>query len=82
MIALGKEYTKRYGKHHLTITKCRDILYDFPKNIPVTAFEQPPQCMPDEFKKGDAVDGYWAYYIGEKHTVCNKDETPYKQKPF
>ena len=27
MLALGKEYTKRYGKEHLTIAKCRDVLY-------------------------------------------------------
>lgn len=81
MIALGKEYTRRYGKEHLTITKLKDILYNFPKNIPSRAFVQPPQCMPDEYIKSDAVDGYWAYYIGEKHTVCNKSETPYTKKP-
>jgi len=26
MMALGKEYKKRYNKEHLTITKCRDVL--------------------------------------------------------
>ena len=82
MLELGKEYTRRYGKEHLTITKCKDILYNFPKNISNKSFVQPPQCMPDEYIKSDAVDGYWAYYIGEKHTVCNKNETPYIKKPL
>ena len=27
MMALGDEYTNRYGKRHLTIEKCRDVLY-------------------------------------------------------
>ena len=27
MMALGKEYSKRYNKTHLTIDKCRDVLY-------------------------------------------------------
>ena len=43
MLALGAEYTKRYGKEHLTIAKCRDVLYILPLNIPNVPFEQPPQ---------------------------------------
>jgi len=82
MIALGKEYTKRYGKEHLTIKKCRDILYNFPKGISSKPFFQPPQCMPDHFKEDSAVDGYWNYYIGEKYTVCNVGEKPYKKRPL
>ena len=30
MIALGKEYTKRYKKTHLTITKCAEVLKQLP----------------------------------------------------
>lgn len=75
MLALGNEYTRRYGKHHLTITKCRDVLYTLPSNISDDKFEQPPQCMPDEYKVlGNSVLGYWNYYENEKHTVKNKDE--------
>ena len=34
MIALGEEYTKRYGKEHLTITKCKTPLVFLPPLIP------------------------------------------------
>jgi hypothetical protein len=30
MIALGEEYTKRYGKTHLSITKCKKPLAKYP----------------------------------------------------
>ena len=71
MIALGNEYTKRYGKKHLSITKCKIPLANQPENIPHEEFEQPPQCMPDEYKDKCSVQAYWNYYIGEKHTVAN-----------
>lgn len=82
MLELGKEYTRRYGKEHLTITKCRDVLYNLPKGILDKPFVDPPQCMPDEYKKDNSVDGYWAYYINEKHTICHVSETRYLTKPF
>ena len=50
MIALGKEYTKRYKKTHLTITKCAEVLKQLPPTIPETIFTEPPQCMPDQYK--------------------------------
>ena len=74
MLALGAEYTKRYGKEHLTISKCREALSKLPSNIPNSEFNEPPQCMPDEYKESSAVHGYWNYYIKEKHTVCNSNE--------
>ena len=80
MMALGDEYTRRYGKTHLSITKCGH-LRAAPIDIPHEPFEQPPQCMPDEFKDECSVKAYWNYYIGEKHTVANKNETIYYEKP-
>jgi hypothetical protein len=75
MIALGKEYTKRYGKEHLTITKCKDFLATPPLHIQGNEFVEPPQCMPDKYKiENDAVSAYWNYYENEKHTVRNKNE--------
>ena len=75
MLALGAEYTKRYGKEHLTIAKCRDVLYTLPNNISNDPFVQPPQCMPDEYKvEGDSVAAYWNYYENEKHTIRNQNE--------
>jgi len=81
MRALGNEYTKRYNKTHLSITKCKD-LGRFPNDIPRTEFTQPPQCMPDEYKDKCSIQAYWNYYIGEKHVVANlKTEKLYDQRP-
>ena len=82
MRALGYEYTKRYGRKHLSITKCKTPLYFAPENIPHEEFEQPPQCMPDEFKDKCSIQAYWNYYIGEKHIVANlKTEKLYERRP-
>ena len=51
MIALGLEYTARYGKDHLTIIKCEEPLACYPPGIPEGKFIQPPQAMPDEYKR-------------------------------
>ncbi len=76
MLALGDEYTRRYGKTHLTITKCRGPLMFLPPWIPLNEeFNEPPQCMPDEYKvEGDSITAYWNYYEGEKYLVANKNE--------
>jgi|TARA_B110000902_G_scaffold212540_1_gene243702 hypothetical protein len=81
MLALGEEYTHRYGKVHMSITKCKEPLQLAPINMPTYKFEQPPQCMPDEFKSDCAIHAYWAYYIGEKHVVAAKDEMIYELNP-
>ena len=75
MMALGKEYNKRYNKTHLTIDKCRDVLYTLPKYISMNKFQEPPQCMPDEYKvKGDSISAYWNYYEQDKYKIANKNE--------
>ena len=75
MLALGKEYTNRYNKTHLTITKCKDILATPPPGIPTGTFEEPPQCMPDECKvEGDSIKAYWNYYELDKCKIANKNE--------
>ena len=82
MMALGDEYTKRYGKTHLSITKCAEILSDAPRGMRNKPFEQPPQCMPDEYKDECSIQAYWNYYIGEKHVVANlKTEKLYERRP-
>ena len=68
MLAIGEEYTRRYGKLHLTIEKCSKILATPPHGIIETKFTEPPQCMPDEFKSVNAVIGYRKYYeVGKAH---------------
>jgi hypothetical protein len=75
MIALGEEYTKRYGKVHKSITKCKDVLAKLPGGIFNVGFEEPPQCMPDEYKvEGDSVAAYWNYYENEKYKIKGKNE--------
>jgi len=82
MLALGHEYTARYGKEHLSIIKCKEPLSLAPINMPTYEFEQPPQCMPDEYKDPCSIQAYWNYYIGEKHVVVNHNkEQLYEQRP-
>ena len=64
--SLSVEYRIRYGKTHLSWEKLGDALRVPPKNIPDEKFTDPPQCMPDQYKREDAVAAYRAYYIGEK----------------
>jgi len=82
MLALGDEYTRRYNREHLTILKCEVPLMTLPPLIPCNQkFTEPPQCMPDEYKvKGDSVQAYWNYYIGDKWKVANKNEKIYESK--
>ena len=79
MMALGKLYTERYGKFHLTIEKCHDVLSHLPEEIPDRGkWEDPPQCMPDEFKvKNDSIQAYWNYYINAKKHIITKTEKAY-----
>jgi len=81
-VALSEEYKKRYGKEHLSYTKCKDKVNMLPGGILETGLTDMPQCMPDEYKDECSVQAYWNYYIGEKHIVANKDkETIYEQRP-
>jgi len=75
-IALCDEYTKRYNKTHLTFTKCADVLFNPPSEMPVSKVLTPfAQCMPDEYRvKNDPVKAYRNYYLAEKHSVANNNE--------
>ena len=75
MIALGEEYTRRYGKKHLTILKCSGVLSKAPANVTKTELTPMPQCMPDQYKvPGNSVEAYWNYYEAEKINVKNANE--------
>ena len=84
MMALGDEYTKRYGKIHLSITKCGDFLFKPPVYLKDALYGDPvdmPQAMPDEYKNDCSIQAYWNYYIGEKHVVAHESEIIYKTRP-
>jgi len=77
-IALCDEYTYRYGKIHATDAKLRIPLAMTPRNIVNGPMSQPPQCMPDEYKEDNSINGYRNYYLGEKAYMCKwtKREIP------
>jgi len=82
MMGLGYEYWLRYGKQHLSISKCSMFLSKPPVHIQGEEFVQPPQAMPDEYKDKCSIKAYWNYYIGEKYVVANiNKEKIYKQIP-
>ena len=66
-LALGMEYTYRYGKQHASITKLAKPLMQFPKNIHQGDMTPLAQAMPDEYKDDDPIVAYRNYVIHEKH---------------
>ena len=62
---LMKEYTFRYGKHHVA-EKLIPFLSFPPTNIPLGAATPMPQCMPEQYKVPDSIQAYKNYYIGDK----------------
>lgn len=79
--ALGDEYTHRYGKVHLSISKLKARLATPPQNIPdgSTPFRL---AMPDEYKSDDVVESYRAYYLSKtfKMVWTNRDFPTWVQK--
>ena len=65
MVALTKEYTYRYDKHHAIERLVPIGLREAFKNSFKT-YTDPPQCMPDHCKNEDTVSAYQTYYIIEK----------------
>jgi hypothetical protein len=69
------EYTHRYGKVHLTDSKLREKLSQFPKNIysddKLHVWHGPTPAMPDECKvAGDHIASYRKYYIDKKANIA------------
>ena len=50
--ALCKEYTRRYGRVHITDSKLNSLLSIYPSEFDSIGFDSPPKCMPDKYKKG------------------------------
>ena len=64
-LAIGREYTYRYGKNHKSTAVLENIAeYMFHDNFDedYSLHTTPPQCMPDEFKCDDYVEAYREYY--------------------
>ena len=81
-VALAQEYKKRYGKDHLSYTKCDPYLRFLPGGLAYTGFTQPPQAMPDEYKDECSLQAYWNYYINDKKHIANLNkEKLYEKRP-
>ena len=81
-IALCEEYSVRYGKTHLSYTKCKDKVCILPGGLSYTGLTKMPQCMPDEYKDECSVQAYWNYYINDKKKIANlKTESLYETRP-
>ena len=66
-LALGREYTFRYGKIHKSVDKLSRALFKQPDNISRTGMTTLAQAMPDEYKHDDPTVAYRDYVIHEKH---------------
>ena len=64
LLALGREYTYRYGRTHLTIDKLGDILKDAPENIEQSrVMTKMPSCMDKQYIVSlDPITNYRNYY--------------------
>jgi hypothetical protein len=64
LLALGREYTYRYGRTHLTIDKLKDILEDAPENIEQSnVMTKMPSCMDKQYIVSlDPIINYRNYY--------------------
>ena len=64
LLALGREYTYRYGRTHLTIDKLKDILKDEPQNIKQSnIMSKMPSCMDKQYIVSlDPITNYRNYY--------------------
>ena len=69
-LALGEEYTYRYGKTHKSIEVIQWCLSNRP-NIKDIGFTTPPLAMPDEYKVDSVVESYRNYYKGAKSTIVS-----------
>ena len=70
-LALGEEYTYRYGKKHKSVEVIEWCLVNRP-NIHDVDFTTPPLAMGDEYKIGnDVIESYRNYYKGAKSGIVS-----------
>lgn len=81
-VELAKEYTHRYGKHHLYERNgLIEELANIPANIELSDYLTPQtwaQAMPEEHKRDNVVEAYQTYYLKEKERmlVWTSRDTP------
>ena len=61
------DYTRRYQRtHKVERSGLLFTLGPAPRNLDNHGWQDPPQCMPDEYKAPSAVSAYHSYYRGDK----------------
>ena len=74
---LCKEYTHRYGKHHVVETKVLPTLALVPNGLAAGEFTPPWRAMPDDVKIGDdSLASYRNYYITKKRAMSRWTNRP------
>ena len=81
-VSINIEYHARYNKIHKSWIACRYALANPPKNISNIGFSQPPQCMPDIYKKDSSIEAYWNYYINDKKHIARPKEITWDKIPL
>ena len=75
-LALGEEYTYRYGKEHKSV---REVILHLPEiDLPRIGLTPFAQAMPDELKGADAIKSYRDFYHKDKATFA---EWKYRDRP-
>lgn len=69
-IEICNQFTIRYNKRHKTQDILEWLKVNEP-NIPRIGFKEPPQCMPDEYKRPDTVEAYKVFYVLDKVKIKN-----------
>ena len=66
---LNEEFKYRFkGVDHKSFLVYKTLIRP---NIESKGLQNPPLCMPEQYKIGNAVDSYRAYYIGEKWAISS-----------
>ena len=69
---LCEEYKYRFGqtKQHSCEKHLDWLTIHVPQNME-SGWRQPPQAMPDEFRRADSIPAYRAYYLGAKKEMLH-----------
>lgn len=69
--ALGREFFKRYGKHHKSYDVLLNELYKAPPAMQSMPFKwrTPPLAMPEEFHGDNAVQAYRRFYVSKRERM-------------
>lgn len=79
-IGICEEYSRRYKKEHKTLSVLRWLMNNEP-NIPDLGFKDPPQCMPEEYRRENAIEAYKLFYAKDKVNIKKLDWKKINNQP-